>query len=324
MDMTQEGIKPIKTINYKFGTYVGETMTNEDNLSIPHGAGKFIFDVKGMYNVHIQDVFEGDFVNGEIRENDEIRILVASNLIFTVALTGLGQLDENGKVQGMWRSTLVREEDVDGTDVVDYQITYNKYTNGKPHGDALRMRGGLSEGYYWYEGEYDYTNTNNPSQEHGKGKSRLANKDGSHEDIYEGDWVKGKKHGKGKHTMLSDGEWNQYEGAFKNNKCHGKGIIIYRDGMIYEGKFKKGERHGKGILTLQDGTSHLAKLKNGELVKMIKPVVHPSHTTLQAETASARAVTVTSIIESDIATSHVERGHTTPPQVHWHKDYKNT
>ena len=39
-----------------------------------------------------------------------------------------------------------------------------------------------------------------------------------------------------------------YEGEFKNDKRHGKGIEYLRNGSIeYEGDWKDGKRHGKGI-----------------------------------------------------------------------------
>jgi len=55
--------------------------------------------------------------------------------------------------------------------------------------------------------------------------------------IYEGDYVNGYFHGKGKLT-LNNGV--VYEGDFANNKCHGKGKITFADGTVKEGTFKDG------------------------------------------------------------------------------------
>jgi len=51
--------------------------------------------------------------------------------------------------------------------------------------------------------------------------------------------------------IASNGD--QYEGAWENNKKHGRGRIIYTKGEIYEGEFSEGKRSGRGVLTLENG-----------------------------------------------------------------------
>ena len=46
----------------------------------------------------------------------------------------------------------------------------------------------------------------------------------------------------------------RYEGAVKNGKYHGYGVIIMPDGAKYEGEWKKGSFWGQGKLTEADGT----------------------------------------------------------------------
>ena len=65
---------------------------------------------------------------------------------------------------------------------------------------------------------------------------------------YIGNFVNGKKQGKGK---LEDYTKNiEYEGEFKNNMKNGYGEEKYRDGSIYKGQFKDDMKHGKGKLLL--------------------------------------------------------------------------
>jgi hypothetical protein len=67
---------------------------------------------------------------------------------------------------------------------------------------------------------------------------------------YDGYWVNGKRHGKGKFTF-EDGAI--YTGEWENDERHGKGIYIYKNGDIYEGEWKDNKRHGKGIYKWKGG-----------------------------------------------------------------------
>jgi hypothetical protein len=40
---------------------------------------------------------------------------------------------------------------------------------------------------------------------------------------------------------------SKYEGEFKNNYRHGKGLLLYLDGTRYEGDFVRGMPYGFGI-----------------------------------------------------------------------------
>jgi len=89
-------------------------------------------------------------------------------------------------------------------------------------------------------------------------------------DVYEGNWINGKRHGKGKYDYADgiswyDGEWvddkkegygtehypdnDEYKGYFKNGKRNGKGIYKYVNGDIYDGNFTNSIRTGKGKYT---------------------------------------------------------------------------
>lgn len=45
-----------------------------------------------------------------------------------------------------------------------------------------------------------------------------------------------------------------YEGEWYNGHRHGRGIVLYADGLMYEGTWLKGKEHGKGDLMLSDRT----------------------------------------------------------------------
>ena len=68
--------------------------------------------------------------------------------------------------------------------------------------------------------------------------------------IYEGNFVNGKKNGFGKMFFKSG---NIYEGDWKNDFQNGKGILNYKNGDKFEGNFINGEINGNGIYTWQNG-----------------------------------------------------------------------
>ena len=63
--------------------------------------------------------------------------------------------------------------------------------------------------------------------------------------IYEGEYLNGKKNGKGK-SYWSHGQLC-YEGEYLDDKRHGKGKSYYPNGvLLYEGEYLDDKRHGKG------------------------------------------------------------------------------
>ena len=88
-----------------------------------------------------------------------------------------------------------------------------------------------------------------------------------------GNWLDGKKHGKGIYIWNDNsmyiGEFKNnkmdgygvcydchgniiYEGEWKNNLVHGKGIYIWEEGKRYEGEFLHGKKHGDGTFYLNN------------------------------------------------------------------------
>lgn len=92
-------------------------------------------------------------------------------------------------------------------------------------------------------------------------------------DIYEGTFVRGKRHGKGLFIWANgqrhDGDWlddiptgqakviyangNRYEGAVRDGLPHGSGHMQYASGDTYIGEFDNGIAQGKGLYTWKNG-----------------------------------------------------------------------
>ncbi|XP_052061457.1 MORN repeat-containing protein 1-like isoform X3 [Mytilus californianus] len=71
---------------------------------------------------------------------------------------------------------------------------------------------------------------------------------------YEGEWVKGKKHGFGK-LLLKDGTY--YEGQFNQGEITGTGFKFFSETKCkYKGQFVKGEMHGRGIMEFPDSSEY--------------------------------------------------------------------
>jgi len=77
----------------------------------------------------------------------------------------------------------------------------------------------------------------------------------SNENIYEGMWSYGSKHGDGNYTNSSTGAvitgvWNS-----ETEICHG--IEKNKNKDVYTGEFFQEQRHGEGMLTTIDGSEYI-------------------------------------------------------------------
>jgi hypothetical protein len=85
---------------------------------------------------------------------------------------------------------------------------------------------------------------------HGKGVGVYVFDCGGIKERYEGDWVDGKREGKGR---LTDSEGNEkYVGEWMIDKRDGKGKETLSDGE-YVGELKNNERNGEGVLRDKSG-----------------------------------------------------------------------
>lgn len=113
-------------------------------------------------------------------------------------------------------------------------------------------------------------------------------------DIYNGDFVEGKRQGEGTYCAKSGskyvGAWyndkregagemtfstkdkdgretyhGSYEGNWKRDKKDGKGIYKHADGSVYDGDWKKDKMHGYGLYTFATKERYEGQFKSGNM-----------------------------------------------------------
>ncbi len=94
-----------------------------------------------------------------------------------------------------------------------------------------------------YEGQ-----RNEAKLRHGKGKNTFPNGD-----VYEGDYVNGKKHGNGIYRWNKEVGGALYKGNYSEGERNGVGLMVFPDGSKYHGAFVKGKRTGLGVLVYANG-----------------------------------------------------------------------
>ena len=123
------------------------------------------------------------------------------------------------------------------------------YENGE-----IKFEGEYKNEKIWNSKEYD-TNKNIIFQlKNGKGYIKDYNYDYHGKLEYEGEFLHGKRNGKGKgKEYYRDGKLS-YEGEYLNGKRNGKGKEFSFSGkLIFEGEYVNGERNGKGKEYNYDG-----------------------------------------------------------------------
>lgn len=78
--------------------------------------------------------------------------------------------------------------------------------------------------------------------------------------IYEGEFLKGKRHGHGVETGARN---YRYDGGWEHDKYHGSGILVRGGNVTYEGTFRHGQYHGKGTLVISDNEWYRGEWSNG-------------------------------------------------------------
>ena len=91
--------------------------------------------------------------------------------------------------------------------------------------------------------------------------------------IYEGGYKEDKKHYKG---IYRHADGSCYTGEYKDGKPSGRGVYIFPTGERFEGEFVGGFKHGKGTVTLTDGMKYTAKYHLGKRATRKKILALPS------------------------------------------------
>ena len=126
-------------------------------------------------------------------------------------------------------------------------------------GQNVRYRKSKKE---YHDGRYEGIIINNKREI----KGIMYYKNGSK---YEGQWKNDKKHGRG--VFISQNYNNpkligiKYEGEFNNDKIEGYGVGKYTSGDRYEGEWKNNKQYGRGVLIYKEGGKYIGEWKNGKL-----------------------------------------------------------
>ena len=74
----------------------------------------------------------------------------------------------------------------------------------------------------------------------------------------------GNKHGRGKQIWINPTE--SYEGDWRGNQRHGRGVYRWSNGNRYEGDFRNNERTGNGVYVKANGDRCAGEWRNNKLV----------------------------------------------------------
>lgn len=82
--------------------------------------------------------------------------------------------------------------------------------------------------------------------------------------IYNGDYVNGKRHGKGQWRSSKDlTKSSSYVGEYKLDQKHGQGLYTWASGNVYKGEYWEDERNGFGRMEWIDGSIYEGEWLNG-------------------------------------------------------------
>ncbi len=245
------------------------------------------------------------------------KIIIRLGIVFGIAAAGTSyfkeELKQDDDEEITWtdhvRSYVNENIRAHGNDILllkDKSLGDVKYvgefSNGLPNGKGIKIGEGFCFKANWknneiadgavdleFENGVLYVGQYKDQRSHGLGK--LTERDSlGQKSVYEGLFVKGKKHGKGVISWSElgnryEGVWdngqvvgpgkgsftwengNHYSGEWKDNRPHGQGTIKLKNGFNgvaqYEGSFRDGLRHGTGTFKWANGAEYTGHWKNG-------------------------------------------------------------
>lgn len=250
---------------------------------------RFIFDT-GSADVHLS-LIEAAFMykNGYITDDDFIgtgKYSMADGSVAENAIVNLRQIKIGNKT--ITNVTACVSSNIDASLLLG-QSAINKLGNYSIEGSTLVLNGSSTNNQFSSSTTststkdsiiYDINGNTIPSNFTGKGKKVYSNGD-----VYEGEYVKGKRQGHGVYTFTDgesyEGDWyddhqhgrgiycfangNKYEGFWYKDFQEGSGIMYYHNGDVYNGEWKQDMKEGKGILYYANGNKYDGEFYNGTM-----------------------------------------------------------
>jgi len=214
-------------------------------------------DIVNTENANRESQFSSSFVDHRVYHWDVIDHKYSNGDVYT---GWLERFNDQGYPSGKGKMVSANGQTYEG------EWAYIKSKRGSfPHGKGTYTfpSGEIIEGDYnegdLVKGKKTYANGNVYEGDfvdwspHGKGKMTLKNGN-----VYEGDYVYFKDkntsqmHGKGKMTWANPKVCKEFEGNYVNGKKNGKGKYLLTDGRIFEGDFD-GNGSATGKMTYPNG-----------------------------------------------------------------------
>ena len=112
------------------------------------------------------------------------------------------------------------------------------------------------------EGKYQLVTENNETKTSSRGFTGYGTATYENGDIYEGDFIDGKRLGTGIYRYAKTG--HRYEGGWDENVKSGIGKMLYNGVGEYHGYWENGRRHGEGVFTYKNGDVYSGWWKYGQ------------------------------------------------------------
>ena len=112
------------------------------------------------------------------------------------------------------------------------------------------------------EGKYQLVTENNETKTSSRGFTGYGTATYENGDIYEGDFIDGKRQGTGIYRYAKTG--HRYEGGWDENVKKNIGKMLYNGIGEYHGYWENGRRHGEGVFTYKNGDVYSGWWKYGQ------------------------------------------------------------